>query len=118
MCIRDREETEGLFIKEYLTSHMAVSNDESMNKIDHTGFTIEDAVELGGTYRTETKLVQLIKEEDRIAGVVAETPDGYVRINASNGVILCTGGYSTNICLLYTSERRGISTGVCAKTAC
>lgn len=106
----EKEETEGLFIKEYLTSHMAVSNDESMNKIDHTGFTIEDAVELGGTYRTETKLVQLIKEEDRIAGVVAETPDGYVRINASNGVILCTGGYSTNIEMMKIKNPLALST--------
>jgi succinate dehydrogenase/fumarate reductase flavoprotein subunit len=33
----------------------------------------------------------LIKENDRIVGVIAETSDGYKRFNASKGVILATG---------------------------
>lgn len=54
------------------------------------------ALEQGADLRFETKLIKLIKEGERVSGVWAESKDGLVRINASKGVILCTGGYSMN----------------------
>lgn len=46
------------------------------------------------TYETPVK--QLIKEGNRVTGVIAESPKGYVKINATKAVILCTGGYEGN----------------------
>ena len=46
------------------------------------------------TYETPVK--QLIKEGNKITGVIAQNKKGYVRINAKKGVILCTGGYEGN----------------------
>ena len=44
-----------------------------------------------------TPMVELVKENDRVVGVIAENEAGkYVQINASKGVIICTGGYSLN----------------------
>ncbi len=46
------------------------------------------------TYETSAK--QLIKEGNRITGVIARNKKGYVRYNARKAVILCTGGYEGN----------------------
>jgi fumarate reductase flavoprotein subunit len=46
------------------------------------------------TYETPVK--QLIKEGNRITGVIAQSKKGYVRYNARKAVILCTGGYEGN----------------------
>lgn len=47
--------------------------------------------------RFSTPAVQLIREGDRVAGVIVKNPDGsYGRINAGKGVILATGGYDAN----------------------
>jgi fumarate reductase flavoprotein subunit len=46
------------------------------------------------TYETPAK--QLIKEGNRITGVIAQNKKGYVRYNARKAVILCTGGYEGN----------------------
>ena len=41
--------------------------------------------------------VQLIREDGgRVIGCIAKNGDGYVRINASKGVLLATGGYDAN----------------------
>ena len=45
----------------------------------------------------EHKLVKLDRSDNgKVTGGVFETNDGYVRINASKGVILATGGYAAN----------------------
>ncbi len=47
--------------------------------------------------RFSAPAVQLIREGDRVAGVIVKNPDGsYGRINAGKGVILATGGYDAN----------------------
>ncbi len=46
------------------------------------------------TYETPAKY--LIKEGGRITGVIAKGPKGYIKIKASKGVILCTGGFEGN----------------------
>ena len=52
---------------------------------------------LGVDFQYNTAMVKLVKEGDRVVGVIAKNSDGdYVRINASKGVIVCTGGYGQN----------------------
>ena len=55
---------------------------------------------LGLEIHYDTSLVELIKEGDKVAGIYAKTADGYIRYNASKGVIVCTGGYSLNMDML------------------
>lgn len=51
----------------------------------------------GCEYRTETKLECVIKEGEKVVGIYATNKDGaYIRINASKGVIIATGGYARN----------------------
>ncbi len=52
---------------------------------------------LGLEIHYNTALVSLIKEENVVTGIYAKTEKGYVRYNASKGVIVCTGGYSLNM---------------------
>ena len=52
---------------------------------------------LGYQVTYETALVKLEREEGgRVTGGIFTTPNGYVRINASAGVLLTTGGYPAN----------------------
>lgn len=44
----------------------------------------------------ETSMKCLIKEEGRVVGLYAESPEGVVRYNAKNGVVVATGGYASN----------------------
>lgn len=61
----------------------------------------EDLLKALSTYdnaevRYECPAVQLVKEANRVTGAIAKTADGYIRINASKGVLLATGGYDAN----------------------
>ena len=58
---------------------------------------LDKAVALGLDLRYKTPAVQLVKEDDRVAGVIAKNEAGeYVRFLASKGVVLASGGYSGN----------------------
>lgn len=47
--------------------------------------------------RFSTPAVQLVREGDRVTGVIVKNADGtYGQINAAKGVILATGGYDAN----------------------
>lgn len=50
----------------------------------------------GGTFMFETALVKLEHDGQKVTGVIAETDDGYIRINAQKGVVVATGGYQGN----------------------
>lgn len=51
----------------------------------------------GGVYRNKTRMQCLITENDRVVGIYATNADGdNIRINASKGVIIATGGYVSN----------------------
>lgn len=56
----------------------------------------EYATGLGLKIHYNTTLIKLIKEENKVVGLIASTEEGYVRYNAAKGVIVCTGGYSLN----------------------
>lgn len=70
-----------------------------LGKLDQTELNqalVEIAEQAGAEYRFETPLVKLIKEDGAVTGAIAQGPDGYVRINASKGVVLCCGGYAAD----------------------
>jgi len=56
------------------------------------------ATGLGVEFKYRTPMIKLVKTGDRVTGVIAqETESGnYIQINASKGVIVCTGGYGEN----------------------
>lgn len=57
----------------------------------------DDARKNGAVFQFETPAVQLVAEEGRVVAVIAKTPEGiYKRVNATNGVILATGGITDN----------------------
>lgn len=67
------------------------------NDLDGQIVLTDYATGLGAEFMYNTPMVELVKENGRVVGVIAENEAGkYVRINASKGVIICTGGYSLN----------------------
>jgi succinate dehydrogenase/fumarate reductase flavoprotein subunit len=51
----------------------------------------------GGEIRFSTQLVKLVKEGGKVVGAIAKDGSGrYIRINASKGVVVSTGGYAWN----------------------
>ena len=67
------------------------------------GFTVlTDYAEKTGhvTFRYQTPMVSLTVENDRVTGAIGQGADGYIRVNASKGVLVCTGGYAANLDLL------------------
>lgn len=53
--------------------------------------------QIGLEYMLETTFLKCVKEDDRVTGIIAEDSSGkHIQINASKGVIICTGGYSAN----------------------
>lgn len=60
----------------------------------------EYASKLGLECHYDTAMVKLIKEDNKVTGLYAKTEAGYVRYNASKGVIVCTGGYGLNMEML------------------
>ncbi len=55
------------------------------------------AEEKGLEIQYETTMVKLVKDGERVSGLIATRADGsYVQFNAAKGVILATGGYSAN----------------------
>lgn len=64
-------------------------------------YLLQKAVEWGADVRYLTALVQLERDDDgRVTGAIADNNGSYVRINASKGVILATGGYEADPDLL------------------
>ena len=54
-------------------------------------------VKVGVDFRWSTSLIRLLQDETgRVTGAIAKNDDGYIQINASKGVVVCTGGYARN----------------------
>lgn len=64
----------------------------------HVGMLAETFMELGGEIMFLTPAEQLVVDGDgKATGVYAITPEkDYIQLNASKGVIICTGGYAAN----------------------
>lgn len=54
------------------------------------------AQRLGVDLRTSVRARKLISDGGRVAGVIAETPQGAMAFRARGGVVLCTGDYSAS----------------------
>lgn len=55
----------------------------------------DKAVAAGAEIRYNTPAVQLVQDETgRVTGVIGQSEEGYVQVNAAKGVILCTGDLS------------------------
>lgn len=51
----------------------------------------------GGEIMFSTPMIKLEQDGEKVTGVIAKNEAGqYIRINASKGVVLCTGGYPCN----------------------
>ncbi|TWH60152.1 Succinate dehydrogenase/fumarate reductase, flavoprotein subunit [Desulfitobacterium sp. LBE] len=75
----------------------SIQNDEK--HLDSTQILKEKAKELGVEVLFETTMVQVVRENNntgRVSGIIAKTKDGHIKIDASKGTILCTGGYGGN----------------------
>ena len=87
--------------KAYATGHSPHKTDQGTEKEVTTGSTFMDFCDATGNvdWRFETALVKLEQDENgKVTGVIAQNlaDEHYIRINASKGVIMCTGGYATN----------------------
>lgn len=86
------------------TGHGAMLDNGKMGKDEASGEGVTYAqveknflAQKDATLMYETGLECLIKEGDRVVGIYASKADGtYLRINASKGVIVATGGYANN----------------------
>lgn len=71
-------------------------NGEGKN-IAHVEVMTEILGEMGHSIDYSYDLVKLVRQDGgRVEGAIFETPEGYVRVNASKGVVLATGGYPAN----------------------
>lgn len=55
--------------------------------------------ELGVEWKLSTALVKLVQDDSgKVTGIIAQDQNDnhYIKVNASKGVIMCTGGYATN----------------------
>jgi hypothetical protein len=63
-----------------------------------TPSVVKKSEKYGAVYRYNTSLVKLIREggnTGKVTGAIAKNKEGkYIKINASKGIILCTGGYA------------------------
>ncbi len=85
--------------KEWSTCHMYYNLDNP--DLTETSIMSAKMEELGCDVRYSTPMVQLIQEDGKVTGVVAQNDeDAYIRVNASKGVVLATGGYANDVDML------------------
>lgn len=59
----------------------------------------------GVDFRFSTPMVRLVQDESgKVTGAIAKSSDGYIKINASKGTVVCTGGYAHNEEMLKTLQ--------------
>ena len=81
------------------TNHFPMAmRDQADGKLSSNNLQLilDKAAECGAEIRYGTKLVLAESDGIRVTGIIAQNDDGYVRINASKGVVLATGGYAGN----------------------
>ena len=95
--------SEGGRDRSYATGHSPHTTDQAGEGESYSTIMRGLAVEAGAEVRYSTPLIKLEQnDEGRVTGAIAQdTTDGhYVRINASKGVVLATGGYLTNTAMM------------------
>ena len=61
------------------------------------GRLLRSALDLGVDVRVSSPVTELLREDGRVTGVVATTPDGPLRITATRGVVLAAGGFPHDV---------------------
>lgn len=88
---------EGTRYKEWPTGHGTNGEDYSTREKEVAKLMNAYIEGKGGEIRFSTPMQCLIQENGKVVGVYAKNSDGdYIRINASAGVIVATGGYAGN----------------------
>ena len=85
--------------KAYATGHSPHPRENKPDDVDLNSDMLAHLEALGGTLRCNTALVKLEQDASgKVTGIIAKdsTDDHYVRINASKGVVIATGGYARN----------------------
>ena len=86
--------------KAYATGHSPHATEDKPDDVDLNTDMRAFLEERGGEIRCSTALIKLDVDaaEGRVTGVIAQdmTDEHYIRIKASKGVIMATGGYATN----------------------
>ena len=85
--------------KAFATGHSPHRTDSAPEDLKPANTFQEHCDELGVEWKLQTALVKLDQDESgKVTGIIAQdlTDNHYIRINASKGVIMCTGGYATN----------------------
>ena len=87
--------------KAYATGHSPHKTEQGNEKNVTTSSTFQDFCDATGNvdWRFSTALVKLeMDDAGKVVGIIAQdlTDEHYIRIKASKGVIMATGGYATN----------------------
>ena len=94
--------------KTFAMQHNVQNDDEKLKSLDFVAKKVE---ELNVDVRVSTAMKQLEREDGgtgRVSGVLAESKDGYVRFNASKGVIIATGGYCSNVDMMTAKNKMAV----------
>ena len=95
--------SEGGRDRAYATGHSPHLTDQADEGESYSSILRGLAIEAGAEVRYSTPLIKLEQnEEGRVTGAIAQdtTDNHYIRINASKGVVLATGGYLTNTAMM------------------
>ncbi|MCD8367898.1 MAG: FAD-dependent oxidoreductase [Clostridiales bacterium] len=85
--------------KAYATGHSPHLTDSAPEDTTLNSTFQAHCDELGVDWKLSTALVKLEQDDGgRVTGIIAQdqTDEHYIRITATKGVIMCTGGYATN----------------------
>jgi succinate dehydrogenase/fumarate reductase flavoprotein subunit/uncharacterized protein with FMN-binding domain len=85
--------------KAYATGHSPHKTDNAGDDVTTNSTFQAHCDELGVKWKLSTALVKLVQDDTgKVTGIIAQDQNDnhYVKINASKGVIMCTGGYATN----------------------
>ena len=80
------------------TNHEPYDGTGSFSRLDEVQqFSILEGQSLGAEWHYEQTATVLVQDDaGKVTGVIAKGTDGYVKYNASAGVILCTGDFAAN----------------------
>ncbi len=98
----DWDELEERFRQLKYTAHNFTTEEElPFPEINLVQMLHDVAVENGAVVLFDTKAEQLVKENERVTGVIVSDAEGYKKFTASAGVILATGGISCNADMIH-----------------
>jgi hypothetical protein len=76
-------------------------NEKGEASLDGKTVLTDYASGLGVEFKYNTPMIKLVKMDDKVTGVIAKDDTGrYIKINASKGTLVCTGGYGANMDML------------------